>query len=398
MLPLNAHLYNSFPYFATTNSKLIHFFQDTKPWRNSLSQNIFPSYLEYYHKQRAYTNYECEDLIYYKNIGNDIIKKNIIFDKWKNLFSNYKFISFFRLYPIFSNNRLELHYSEFIYIEIQIDLYKNNFTCGAILKNNKVESEEYLSLFENILEKIQFLHKVDIEDGIKFYVDGVEDYNLVHVINDLSLSLFLITSLSNEEKKKYQYLIYNIFFVLDKSNYKFICRNEDGDFSLCYFPVYYILYDMDKSLLYDPIEYIYLDNNDIKCELNDDGSISIKKGKYYLSAQKNGIVKLKEKKDSFEKFLPVPKKINDADRKIMMYLRTYHGGFLHLDILKSFRQENQPLCYVKYNARLASNLHNSISDLCLDNINDIDDLIISRNMHIKCNNKIIEVELIPKIM
>ena len=214
--------FNAFPHFATSETRLIHFMGDLKPWNSALMQSIFPKWIEYYNAYiKAGGTPSPKVSIHDKAIGS-VIRANIIRDRWENFFLKAKIrlpkslISrnqFANLWCIFDFN-------ETIYYEFKMSLYNKFFWTGMWCYQHRFFSDgcllklaKYLSERPETTLKFVFVSDDEIKRTKRLFYVVSEPFLINNVkvsFNALYKETFLIRLVSMFDE--YLYKMKNFIF------------------------------------------------------------------------------------------------------------------------------------------------------------------------------------------
>lgn len=176
---LDNTVYNVLPYKKINyNSKIIHFYSNTKPWQNDATQICFPKWTEYY--------LEAKNIIREQEIFN--IQTKELGDNYVKLAVSNIWIKLLYSYNINIPNGFELDYSSFhdrilkithckysnIWFEIKIaDIIKGDFIVGFVIKDKYLVGLENIGIsLKNIVDKFNNLEEMNA-NKINFHKNKV---------------------------------------------------------------------------------------------------------------------------------------------------------------------------------------------------------------------------------
>lgn len=136
---VDAGIYNVFPIHISLRSKLIHFLGDYKPWNKQTVQSVFREWRINYDKYVAMTGMPSQEVRDFSNTS-DCILKAYYFEKWNDLFSNYRFVYPHELdfEPELCSEKLRFFYHGFMSYNIETNWLMPGCFCTVwIDKNNK---------------------------------------------------------------------------------------------------------------------------------------------------------------------------------------------------------------------------------------------------------------------
>lgn len=299
---VNGLIYNTFPNYLTSASKLPHFLGNYKPWLSEAVQLIFPQWGRYYKKYSEITQQKNNDIKVYENTYK-LILGDKYYNTWLSLLNSFDFPESLKIDPDINKQILEIIYNDslkyylkchflFNSINIYMDIEKKfisnidetlhhiNSLLG-IYKNLKFENlPEYFRLsfgecpFHEVATKFNIFYNETF--AIRVYLDNINitkfkqvsiksHFNKYLYLNDLSLKQTDNKDLANnlqiylDSKKIFIKLADNDCFVKSINRQGKICLSEKINFFNCFI-------ENDKLM-------IRINNNYLSAR--NDGSISL---------------------------------------------------------------------------------------------------------------------------
>lgn len=181
---VNGRIYNTFPNYLTSESKLPHFLGNFKPWQSETIQLLFPQWGKYYKKYCELTENRDDNIKVYENIYK-LIYNDKYYNTWISLINSYDFPKSLKINSDINKQILEITYNNSLKYYIKSHFLFNSFSI--YLDIDKLAINNITDLISQINILLSTFKNLKFENFPEYLRLSAGDYSFHEVSGKFSL-------------------------------------------------------------------------------------------------------------------------------------------------------------------------------------------------------------------